>query len=255
MEIEVAVLLFGAGILGGVINAVAGGATFFTFPAMLAAGLPPVVANASNALAVAPGHLLATIALRRDLPPLRGGLTGATVIGLCGGIAGALLLLGAGERTFLILVPFLILGATLLFMVAPKLQNWIAPPEGRSGPRDRLKAAAVHTSAAIYGGYFGAGLGIMMLAALTLIGYRDLRQANAVKNYLAALITGIAIVVFAGFGAISWPETLVMLCGAIVGGYLGGHLAKILPVKIVRACVIVTGLTLSAVYFNKLFAG
>jgi uncharacterized protein len=252
MTLSTVVLLFAAGVLGGIVNAVAGGATFFTFPAMIAVGLPPVIANASNSLAVAPGHLVALVALRDRLPSLQT-LAVASLFGLAGGLIGALVLLQGGDRLFTRLIPFLILGATLLFALAPRLQTVAARQTGEAGTGAR--AVAIQGAAAVYGGYFGAGLGIMLLAALTLAGYRDLRQANAIKNLLAVLITGVAITIFIAFGVISWPETLVMLAGALAGGYVGGHLARVLPAPVIRACVIAMGLLLSAYYFWQLLAG
>lgn len=248
MDLVDGALLFGAGVLGGAINAIAGGATFFTFPAMLAVGLPPVIASASNALAVAPGHLLAAIAMRHALPRRQAGLLAAAAVGLIGGIVGALLLLSSGDAAFTVAVPFLILGATLLFAAAPALQRWL----GAHRTENRGRALAIQAVTSVYGGYFGAGLGIMMLAALMVGGENDLRRANAVKNLLAAIISGVAIIIFAGYGAIAWPHTLVMLAGAMVGGYAGGRLTAVMPVRLVRVLVIATGLTLSVYYFWKL---
>lgn len=252
MDAWIIALLIAAGVAGGFVNALAGGATFFTFPALMAAGLPPVTANASNAVAVWPGNLSGAFAFRRQLPPLRATLWLAMGLAVVGSTGGALLLLATEERVFVRLVPFLILGATLLFAFSRpllRLLHRIRPPRDHIGLTPG--SFALQAVAAVYGGYFGGGLGIMLLAVLSLCGFEDIRVMNAVKNLLSALVGLVTLAIFAGLGAVSWPQTLVMLAGAVVGGWLGGRVGQRAPAWLIRGFVIAVGLALSLVYFLK----
>jgi uncharacterized membrane protein YfcA len=247
MDLSSAALLFVAGIAGGVANAIAGGATLITFPAMLAVGLPPVIANASNAVAVTPGHLVAAISDRAKLPPWR-----STIIPLIGsvigGVAGAVLLLWTSERVFLLLVPALIASATLIFAFARPLQNAIrsvfGEPKTDEAPTRPLWLGLV----SVYGGYFGAGLGIMLMAVLSITGREQLRTANALKNLFSTGVSLATLIIFWAQGVISWPHTLVMLAGAVIGGFTGGQLIRVLPPKAVRAIIITVGTGMTALY-------
>jgi hypothetical protein len=246
-------LLALAGAAGGVTNALAGGATFFTFPAMIAVGLPPVVANASNAVALWPASVVATFAQAREIASIRRLLPPLLTAALAGSAAGATLLLNTSDRTFLALVPFLLLAATLLFAVSPKLLPFVrarGPRQLTFGPR-RLSLMGL---CAVYGGYFGAGMGIMMMAGLSLSGVDDVRVANALKNLLAGVINGVAVVIFVAAGVVAWPETLVMLAGAVLGGALGGKLAGVIPAGALRIGVIAVGAFLTVWYFWRAWA-
>jgi uncharacterized membrane protein YfcA len=250
MSLEIAILLFAAGIAGGVINALAGGATLLTFPAMLASGLPPVTANASNAVAIVPGHLLAVLADHRKLQPLGFRLGLSVLICLIGGILGALLLLALPERLFVLPVPALIGAATLLFLFSPQIAAWAEHRRGGSEP-SQLAGSSVLALASIYGGFFGAGLGVILTAVLAIGDPDDIRRVKALKNLLATAVSIAAVTIFIFEGAVSWPQTLVMLSGALFGGYLGGYLVRILPATIVRWFVIVTGAVMAVVYAVK----
>lgn len=245
LEPTILVLLLAAGLAGGFVNALAGGATFFTFPAMLAAGLPPVIANASNAVAVWPASVTATLAFRRSLPGRDRRLALSLIVTAAGSVLGAWLLLASDEGLFMALVPWLLLVATLLFAFAQPLQRLLA----QRRPPGPLAAPALQGLAAVYGGYFGAGLGIMLLAVLALAGGRDIRAMNALKNLLSALVGLVALLIFAGSGAIAWPATLVMLCGALAGGWVGGRLGQRAPAGLIRTFVIGVGASLTLVYF------
>ena len=247
LEPTMLLLLLGAGLAGGCVNALAGGATFFTFPAMLATGLPPVVANASNAVAVWPASVTATFAFRRSLPQRDRWLALSLAVTLAGALLGAWLLLQSDEGLFMALVPWLLLSATLLFAFAGPLQRRLA----QRRPPGPARALPLQALAAVYGGYFGAGLGIMLLAVLALAGGRDIRSMNAVKNLLSALVGLVALLVFAGSGAIAWPETLVMLSGAVAGGWIGGRFGQRAPAGLIRAVVIGVGTLLTLVYFLR----
>lgn len=245
MDLGIVALLAGAGLLGGVVNALAGGATLFTFPAMLAAGLPPVIANASNAVAIAPGHAIAALADRRRLPRLDTRFALLAVLAVLGGTIGAFLLLAIPERLFILPVPGLIGGATLLFAAAPMIQGWAA--RHRQGGRGGWGLAALG-AASIYGGFFGAGLGIMLTAVLAITEKSDLQTVKVLKNLLASLVALASICIFTAEGVVRWPETSVMLAGAILGGYVGGHLIRILPPAAIRRIVIAAGGVMTLIY-------
>lgn len=244
MDIAIAALLAGAGVAGGVANAIAGGATLITFPAMLAAGLPPVIANASNSVAVTPGHMVAAISDRAKLPPFDAKLAIAVAAALLAGTAGSFLLLATPERIFTLLVPALIAAATLIFAFGARLQALVRKTIGMP----RSARPALVGLASVYGGYFGAGLGVILLAVLAVTGHEDVRAANALKNFLSTMVSFATIVIFAWQGAVSWPETLVVLSGAAVGGALGGRLIRILPPTAVRAIVIAVGCAMTLIY-------
>jgi uncharacterized protein len=244
-----AALLVLAGLAGGTTNALAGGATFFTFPAMLAVGLPPVVANASNAVALWPASLIAALAQLREIAGARRLLPALVLTGLAGGASGAFLLLRTTDAAFLRLVPFLLLGATLLFALSPRLLPYLR----RQGASGRVRFGpgklGLMGLCAVYGGYFGAGIGIMMMAGLTLAGIEDVRVANALKNLLSGFINGVAVVIFVISGIVDWPGALVMLAGAVAGGALGGRLAGVIPARALRLTVISIGSFLTVWYF------
>jgi hypothetical protein len=250
-----ALLLFLAGFAGGTVNAIAGGATFFTFPAMLAAGIPPVAANASNATALVPASVVAAWAQRRELADVRGWLKGLALLGVAGGVGGAVLLLVTPDRTFLALVPWLLLSATLLFAFSPRLLAWLRARRGEAPGAGRLRLTTgtllILGVCVVYGGYFGAGLGIMLLAGLALAGLDDLRVANALKNGLSALVNGVAVAVFVLQGIVVWPATLAMMAGAALGGFAGARIARRLPQPLFRAVVITVGSLLSFWYFVR----
>jgi hypothetical protein len=250
MDLWSAALLFGAGTIGGVVNAIAGGATLITFPAMLAMGLPPVVANASNAVAISPGHIVAAIADRHKLPTSRRRLLALNLAALIGGTLGALLLLAIPATWFTAPVPLLILFATLLFSAAPRIQSWA---EERRADRARGSGdgALLLGVASVYGGFFGAGLGIILTAVLAITEPNDIRAVKALKNLTAGSVSVAAIVIFIASGIVAWPPTSVMLVGALLGGFVGGRLIRVLPAIWVRNTVIVSGLAMSAVYAWK----
>jgi uncharacterized membrane protein YfcA len=244
-------LLFGAGLAGGAMNAVAGGGTFFTFPALLAAGVPPVAANASSAIAVWPGHALAVPAYRAQLGKHGALVARYSVVALLGGAIGAWLLLSGGDRTFGRLIPWLILFATGLFALSPKIVASFTTgrPRVSEGMRGAL-AIAAFLAIAVYGGYFAAGLGVLMLSGITLMGIDDIQDANGIKNLLAAVATTVAVVIFLFAGVVRWHETGIMLGGSVIGGYLGGWLARHLRPHVLRWAIIAVGLVLTVYYFS-----
>ncbi|MCC8979790.1 sulfite exporter TauE/SafE family protein [Bradyrhizobium acaciae] len=248
MDAQIGLLLLGAGVAGGIINALAGGATLVTFPAMLAAGLPPVIANASNAVAISPGHLIAALADRAKLPPPTRRTISFVAVSTLGGAVGAGVLLLLPERLFVLPVPALIAFATLLFAFAPRIQSRTIARRDAAALPSTVAGSAVLGLTCVYGGFFGAGLGVILTAVLSITEPNDIRAVKALKNLLATCVSLAATLIFIVQGAVRWPETSVMLVGAMVGGYAGGYLIRILPAHIVRQFVIMAGAVMTVIY-------
>lgn len=240
-------LLLAAGLVGGACNAIAGGGTFFTFPALLHVGVPPVAANATSAISIWPGHATSLLGYREELRRQSARLKASAPVFILGGIVGAALLAATGNAIFRQLIPWLLLAATLLFAAGPWLRAWVSAHRGGELPKAAL--LAIDFAVAVYGGYFGAGLGILLMAVLTLIGIDDVNEANALKNALATVVTSVAVAVFVATGIIAWLPGLVVLAGAIAGGYLGARLARWVKPSVLRAVVIAVGLLLTWSYF------
>jgi uncharacterized protein len=249
-----ALILFVAAFVGGAVNSVAGGGTFFSFPALRFVGLDPMVggldpklANTTNAVALWPGSIASVGAYRQELRSQRAAVRLLAIISLIGGLAGALLLLITPSDIFDVLLPYLMLGATLLFTFSPRI-NRLARRWGStsSSPTDNpIRSILLQAIISVYGGFFGGGIGILMLATLALMGLENIHEMNAVKTLLATLINGIAVVTFAIAGAVAWPAAILMAFGAIVGGYGGAAIARRLDPRLVRGFVIVVGFALS----------
>lgn len=252
--------LFLAACIGGAMNSVAGGGSFFSFPALLLfglqppfGGLDPKIANATNAVALWPGSAASVGAYRRELRHQRETVKLLAWISMIGGLAGALLLLITPSDVFEILLPYLMLGATLLFTFSPRINRAVRRmQQQRSVPADsRQRTILLQAIISIYGGFFGGGIGIMMLATLALMGMEHIHEMNALKTLLATLINGIAVVAFAVAGVVAWPQALLMAIGAIIGGYGGAALARRLNPLHVRLFVIVVGFALSGYLFYR----
>jgi uncharacterized protein len=253
-----ALIAAGAFLAGGM-NAIAGGGTFFSFPALLAAGVPPITANASNTVALWPASLSSAWAYRREA--LRHGKWAAVLVGvsLIGGVAGGLLLLATSNAAFSRLIPWLLAVATALFAFSGQIARAIAALKRRLGAAARSEpgsagGALFQLAVAIYGGFFGAGLGILTLAALAIQGFDDMQEINALKNLTSAVNYTVAAATFIVAGAVSWPHTLVMLATAMIGGYAGASLARRLPALWLRRLVVAVGSTLTVVYFVKTYS-
>jgi uncharacterized membrane protein YfcA len=242
-----------AAIVGGAVNALAGGGTLITFPVLMAVGVPAVPANITNTVALCPGYLGGTLAQLRDLRGHERRLWWLGPAGVVGGIAGGLLLLNTGESMFRALVPYLILLATGLLAVQDRLRTWLV---GRSGRKEATDHKEIWTAlpvflAAIYGGYFGAGLSVIVLAVLGLVLEDTLTRLNALKQIISFSINLAAAVFFLFSGQIVWPAALVMMVGALVGGALGGRLAgRIKPVTL-RRIVVTVGLIIGIIYLVR----
>ncbi|TBU97389.1 sulfite exporter TauE/SafE family protein [Stutzerimonas kirkiae] len=249
MSLSDILLLVLAGFAAGGMNALAGGGTFFSFPALLAIGLPPVTANATNAVALWPASLSGAWAARSSLQPLGRYLLPLLLAGLAGGLLGGLSLLGGGDDVFRRMIPWLLLVATLLFAFSPWLGRLLAARrEEAERPPHTPASLAAHGLVSVYGGYFGAGMGILQLAAFSIEGH-PLVRSNALKNLISAVIYSVASLTFIIAGRVSWPELLVLLAGTILGGYAGGALSQKLPARWLRVLVITVGGGMTLYYF------
>src|SRR5579875_3314689 len=263
-----AIALFFAAMLGGALNSVAGGGTFITLPTLIFTGVPAKIANATSTVALWPGSVASVSAYRKELVKQhRVLLLVLGVTSFIGGLLGALLLLGTSSKTFVILLPYLLLLATVLFAVSGPLTARLRARAAARGatetgaPKQTKQVswralaiiALLQLIIATYGGYFGGGIGILMLATLGLMGMENIHEMNAVKNTLAACINGLAVIVFVLFGAIDWPGALVMVAGTIVGGFGGAYYARKLDPRLVRGFVILVGCVMTVYFFFKYF--
>ncbi len=252
-----ALIAAGAFLAGGM-NAIAGGGTFFSFPALLAAGVPPVTANASNTVALWPASLSSAWAYRREVMKHRKWALILIGVSFVGGICGGLLLLATSNAAFSKLIPWLLLVATALFAFSGHVQRIVGWIKGKLGAAPSsepgsLGGAAFQLAVAIYGGFFGAGLGILTLAALAIQGFKDMQELNALKNVASAVNYTVAAATFIIAGAVSWPHTLTMLVTAMIGGYAGASLARRLPALWLRRLVVAVGSALTVIYFYKTY--
>ncbi len=255
MTLPEGALLFAVAGLAGAQNAVAGGGSFLTFPTLLFLGVPPVAANATNTVALWPGSLASAAAYRRELQGQPRRLVALSLVSGLGGYLGARLLLHTPDASFARLIPWLLLTATLVFAFGPVLAARLrtagtaaapgAPATERLSPAGMLAQLVI----SVYGGFFGGGIGILMMAALTMAGLTDVHRMNALKTWLAACINGVAVVTFVVAGAVRGPEAAVMAAGAIGGGYFGAALARRLDARYVRRFVIVVGAALTVYFF------
>jgi len=249
-----AIFLFVAAILGGALNAVAGGGSFICFPALLFTGVPPIPANATNTVALWTGVTASTGAYRNRLDMPTRMLIPLVAASLAGGALGALLLLKTPAHTFLRLIPWLMLAATLLFIFGGKL----AGARRASAAHDTSTATiaaitALELFVGAYGGYFGGGMGIVILAMLAAAGMADIHAMNALKSVLSSATNGIAVITFIVARAVYWPQAATMIAGALIGGYFGAHYAQRLPAPVVRWFVILIGAGMTAYFFVKAY--
>ncbi len=255
MELWHALLIGVAAFAAGAMNSVAGGGTFFSFPALLAVGVPPVMANASNAVALWPASFTGVAAYRREIARYRGMLPPLTVAAFLGGLAGGLLLLATHDDTFSKLIPWLLALATVLFAFSTQVSRLAARvlPRRSHDPHAPMGTGGLlfQLAVSVYGGFFGAGMGILMIASLAIQGHTDVQEMNALKNWLSAIIYSVAVVTFIIAGAVSWPHTLLMIVTAAFGGYWGAAMARRIPALWLRRVIILVGSTLSAYYFYK----
>ncbi|MEM9477425.1 MAG: sulfite exporter TauE/SafE family protein [Pseudomonadota bacterium] len=251
MELLDIALLIGVGIVAGAWNAVAGGATLFSFPVLMAAGLPPVVANATNFLALSPANLFALPPYLPELRKVGRQLIPILLYSSAGALIGSYLLVVSDPALFEVMIPLLLLAATLLFVFGDRLRSVLLAIAG-----ERKSTLVVYTAlflVSIYGGYFGAGVGVILLALGQLLGFSDFHMANAIKNITATSFMVLSITLFGLTGLIAWPEAVMMMIGSAAGGYLGGRYAKRINQSILRFAVTAFGLTLTGVYAARIF--
>jgi uncharacterized membrane protein YfcA len=244
-------MLFATGIVGGVMASLVGGASVITFPALLATGLPPVVATASNLVAVSPGNFLAALTDRSQLPPFNRAFLGLVAASVLGALGGAALLMITPFRLFEVLIPLLLGFATVLFAFAPRITHWLrarALARGAGEPRMSVTSIPMLLPVSVYGGYFGAGVGVLLLGVLSVATGGDYRSANVAKNLVTSLNTLVASICFIANGAVAWPPTLAMMAGCVIGGFCGAHIARVVPQKLMRVVVVAVGAALTMAF-------
>ena len=246
--------------VAGAINSVAGGGTLLTFPALIAVlggdATAAVIANATSTVALFPGSLAGMAAYRRELGEAQRWARRLFLPSLLGGLIGSLLLMRLPAESFKMLVPWLILAAASLFWLQPRVARWIgmATTAGDVEPRHVGLVIVLQFCIAIYGGYFGAGIGILMLASLAVMGLHDIHQMNGLKTLLGSSINGVAVVVFIASGKVNWWFALSMAVAAVAGGYGGAHVARRLDRNFVRRVVVFIGFALASYYFYQQYA-
>lgn len=233
-------------------NAIAGGGSFIAFPALLLTGIPPIPANATNTVAMWTGVAASTGAYRNRLNVPMRVMAPLVTSSVAGGLVGAILLLRTPAPTFLRMLPWLMLAATLLFTFGKRLSRTRQSSVGHDATTGAIVGASIfELFVAIYGGYFGAGMGFVILAMLALVGMTEIHSMNALKSVLSSATNGLAVIAFIVARAIYWPQALVMMAGAILGGYFGARYAQRLPQQWVRVAVILVGAGMTVYFFVR----
>jgi len=254
LTLEFAIFLSLAGALGGALNSVAGGGSFIAFPALLFTGVPPIPANATNTIALWTAAAASGGAYRKRLDVARRLMIPLLMASLVGSLIGALLLLNTPAHTFMRVLPWLTLGATLLFAFGKKLaggRHSVLEHDHAASTAALVATTLFQLCVAVYGGYFGGGMGIVMLAMLAALGMTDIHAMNALKSVLGFVINGVAVVTFVVARAVYWKHGIIMIAGGIIGGYLGAHYALKLPQKSIRMFVVLVGAGMTAYFFWK----
>ncbi len=252
----IVIVACGAFVAGGM-NALAGGGTLFSFPALLAAGVPPVAANASNNVALWPASLSSAWVYRKELGKHRSWVIGLTIVATVGGILGGLLLLAISNQTFSRLIPWLLLTATILFAFSKQISLMVARAKAHmglqpgAGQGNSKSGLFFQFLVCVYGGFFGAGQGILTLAALSIQGVDDIQEINGLKNWISAITYTVSSITFIIAGAVTWPYTLLMIVTATIGGLAGAKLALYLPAVWLKRFVIAVGTIMTILYFFK----
>jgi uncharacterized membrane protein YfcA len=248
MDLLHIVLLIVAGVAGGIISSLVGGAALVTYPALLSIGLPPVVATVCNLVALTPGNFLAALYDRGQLPPFDRAFIGLIVASLTGALVGAGLLLITPEKTFAYFIPLLMAFATALFACAGRISAWLRARATAQGTARWTHSMGVIFPVSMYSGYFGAGVGVLLIGVLSIGTSGDYRSANVTKNLVTSLNSAVAASVFIAQGAVLWKPTLLMMAGALVGAMIGARLAQIVPHAIMRVAVTGVGALLTVVF-------
>ena len=231
-------------------SSMVGSASVFTLPVLLAVGLPPVVATASNLVAASGGNFVAALADRAQLPPFNRAFVGLLAASLGGAVFGAVLLLATPSRMFEVLIPVLLGFATVLFAFSGRVTEWFRARAQKRGREWKMSVTSIPLllPISVYGGYFGAGVGTLLLGVLSIATAGDYRSANVAKNLVSSLNTFAAAVYFVANGAVAWPQMLSMMAAFLIGGFCGAHLARRAPQQLMRVVVVVVGAALTAVF-------
>jgi uncharacterized membrane protein YfcA len=250
-----AIILFIAAIIGGTLNSVAGGGSLIGFPSLVLTGVPTIHANATNTVALWPGSVASGVAYRKELATLRRGLMFLLAgTSLVGGVLGALLLLNTPQSLFNHLIPFLLLIATLLFAFSGPITarlRMLSIEETRLTLPALIIIAFVQLIISTYGGYFGGGMGLLILAVLSMLGMKDIHVMNGLKTVLTVSVNGVAVITFIIAGAIAWPQAILMIVGAVLGGYGGAYYARKIKPQWIRIFVIVVGVCMTIYFFIR----
>jgi uncharacterized membrane protein YfcA len=253
MDLGDVALLLAAGLVAGVVNAVAGGGSLVTFPALIAVGLPPVTANVTNSVAVSPGYLASVVGSRAELAGQGHRVWHLVVTATLGAAAGSLLLLRSPERAFELVVPFLVLGATALLAFQDVLRRLVGHPRVASPRRALVSLHAVVALAGLYGGYFRPALGVVLIALLALVLDETMPRLNALKNVGQAVIGVVTVAIFALFGPVEWLAVAVLVPTTIAGGYAGARLARRIPDTLWRVGIVGFGATVGVILLVRTF--
>ena len=247
------ILIFLAAVTAGFINAMAGGGTLVSFPVLLAIGISPVVANVTNTVALVPGTIGGMWAQRNEFQSQRNRLMKLLPVSIVGGVAGGLLILNTNENTFRAIIPYLILLATMLLAAQVKIKNWVVARIGHAHTEHHnpLFMMSLVFMAAVYGGYFGAGLGVILMATLGLVTDDSMTRLNFLKQALGFAINLAAAIYFAFSGKVDWMVAFVMIFGSLFGGWIGGRLAGKMKPEILRWIVVSAGLIAAVIFFLK----
>jgi uncharacterized membrane protein YfcA len=246
------ILLFFAGVVGGILNSIAGGGSFVTFPALMLCGVPPVMANASNTFASAAGYASGAYAFREDILKDKANLSKIIISSIFGGGIGAWGLMRVAENTFMQVIPWLMLFATVLFVVGARLNRALSLLSAKHRLASRTGAVALWLGLliiTIYGGFFNAGLGIISLSFLVIAGYRDINMMNGIKLVISCGVSATAIVIFIASDAIDWPATMMVLIGSLVGGYYAATVSRRLPQVWVKNLVLMISVSITSYFF------
>jgi uncharacterized membrane protein YfcA len=251
------ILLFGAGVLGGILNSIAGGGSFITFPALMFVGVPPVVANATNTFAACAGYISGTYGFRDDIASTGHRLTFTVVLSLVGGALGAYLLLTVSETQFLTAIPWLLLFATLLFLFGEPLSSALSRISQSSSNGSKLGLVAISIMLVVvsaYGGFFNAGLGVVVLSYLVLAGYRDINQMNGLKLLISSCVSIVAIIIFVIDGSIDWGRGVAVMLGTLSGGYAAARVSRKIEQKYVKGFVGLSSIVMTVYFFIDTYA-
>jgi uncharacterized membrane protein YfcA len=259
MNLSNVALLLIAGLAAGTVNAIAGGGSLITFPALLAIGLPAKIANFTNSVAVCPGYLASVYGSRTDLAELsrrrgRGAVVGLLPTTVAGTVLGCILLRATPAGTFQVIVPFLVLGAAAVLAFQQRLRGVVGHPAHLSARRRTVSLHLMVGLGSVYGGYFGAALGVMLVAGLGLVLDETLARVNALKNIISAVVGLVTVAVFALIGQVDWAAVGIIAPATIAGGYLGARLARTLPTPVLRATIVIFGFVVGGYLLIKAFA-